>query len=102
MVDIVTNHNGWPGPSSTVDYTRFNPFNDAKYYHSPCPISNYSDQAMVEDCWLGDDKVELPDLRTEDQAVVDEYGAWIGELVANYSSELPPLIEQGMIHRSKC
>lgn len=86
MVDVVANHNGWNGSSGTVDYSRFHPFNDKKYYHNFCPISNYSDQAMVENCWLGDSSVELPDLNTEDQAVSDGYNTWIKQLVSNYSS----------------
>jgi alpha-amylase len=81
MVDIVTNHNGWNGIEQSVDYSRFHPFNDKKYYHDYCPISNYSDQAIVEDCWLGDSTVPLPDLKTEDQAVSDMYNTWIKELV---------------------
>lgn len=87
MVDVVTNHNGWNGPASSVVYSRFRPFNDKKYYHDYCPISNYSDQAMVENCWLGDSNYELPDLRTEDKAVSDEYNKWIKQLVSNYSSK---------------
>ena len=59
MVDVVTNHNGWNGSSDTVDYSRFHPFNDKKYYHDYCPISNYSDQVMVEECWLGDPRQTL-------------------------------------------
>ncbi|KAF2707853.1 glycoside hydrolase family 13 protein [Pleomassaria siparia CBS 279.74] len=85
MVDVVTNHNGWNGSADTVDYSRFHPFDDAKYYHPYCPITDYDNQTMVEDCWLGDPRVELPDLRTEDQAVADGYNYWIHELVSNYS-----------------
>jgi alpha-amylase len=85
MVDIVANHNGWNGSAGTVDYSRYHPFNNKKYYHNYCPISDYNNQAMVEDCWLGDPRVELPDLRTEDQFVVDGYSKWIKELVSNYS-----------------
>ncbi|KAF1951570.1 alpha-amylase [Byssothecium circinans] len=85
MVDVVPNHNGWNGTADSVDYSRFNPFNDKKYFNDFCVISNYSDQAMVEDCWLGDDLVPLPDLKTADQEVSDKYNSWIKELVSNYS-----------------
>jgi alpha-amylase len=85
MVDVVTNHNGWNGSASTVDYSRYHPFNNKKYYHDYCPVSDYGNQTMVEDCWIGDPRVELPDLRTEDQVVVDGYSKWIKELVSNYS-----------------
>ena len=36
-------------------------------------------------CWLGDDYVALPDLKTEDPRVVSIMGSWAQELVANYS-----------------
>ncbi|KAF2475422.1 alpha-amylase [Lindgomyces ingoldianus] len=85
MVDVVVNHNGWNGASTTVDYSKFHPFNNAKYFHSFCPVDNYSNQTNVEDCWLGDSKVELPDLKTEDSAVADGYNTWIKQLVSNYS-----------------
>ncbi|KAF2202529.1 alpha-amylase [Delitschia confertaspora ATCC 74209] len=85
MVDIVVNHNGWNGAASTVNYAKMQPFNDAKYYHPFCDITNYDNQGNVESCWLGDSKVELPDLNTEDSAVVSMYQSWIKGLVGNYS-----------------
>lgn len=84
MVDIVVNHNGWDGSSSSVDYTQFHPFNQQSYYHSYCTI-DYSNQDSVEDCWLGDSNVELPDLKTEDSTVASMYNTWIKQLVSNYS-----------------
>ncbi|KKY18231.1 hypothetical protein UCDDS831_g06022 [Diplodia seriata] len=84
MVDIVVNHNGWAGSASSVDYSRFNPFNSQDYYHSYCAV-NYDSQDSVEDCWLGDDTVALVDLNTEDSRVVEGYETWISQLVANYS-----------------
>jgi len=87
MIDIVVNHNGWPGPQSSVDYSRFNPFNNAGYYHNYCPIDNYNDQGKVEGCWLGDNNVMLPDLKTEDSIVAGMYQSWIKGLVAEYSSK---------------
>ncbi|KAF2871413.1 glycoside hydrolase superfamily [Massariosphaeria phaeospora] len=85
MVDVVTNHHGWNGSATTVDFSRFHPFNEAKYYHSYCAVRDYSDPVQVENCWIGDTNVSLPDLRTEDQAVTDEYSKWIRGLVSNYS-----------------
>ncbi|PVI02428.1 glycoside hydrolase family 13 protein [Periconia macrospinosa] len=85
MVDIVTNHNGWNGSADSVDYTRFRPFNDRKYYHDYCAIADYTDQVQVENCWLGDTTVPLPDLNTEDQNVRTMYGTWIKQLISNYS-----------------
>ena len=87
MVDVAPNHFGWPGPSNTTDYSQFNPFNDEKYFHSYCPINNYDNQTEVEDCWLGDDGVELVDVNTENPDVVSMYGTWIKGLISNYSSK---------------
>ena len=91
MVDIAPNHFGWPGPSNSTDYSLFKPFNDARYFHSYCPIDDYNNQTTVEECWLGDDKVELVDVNTEDPAVVETYGRWIKDLISNYSSRLKPI-----------
>ncbi|KAF2654406.1 glycoside hydrolase family 13 protein [Lophiostoma macrostomum CBS 122681] len=85
MVDIAPNHFGWPGPSNSTDYSLFNPFNDAKYFHSYCPVDDYDNQTNVEECWLGDEKVELVDVNTEDPAVVEIYNTWIEDLISNYS-----------------
>ena len=43
MVDVVVNHNAYWGSPSSIDYSKFTPFNDEKYYHSYCPI-NYNDE----------------------------------------------------------
>ena len=85
MVDIVVNHNGWAGAASTVDYSSFSPFNAEADYHSYCQI-DYSNTTSVQDCWLGDNNVILPDLKTESSTVMDGYQTWIKQLVSNYSS----------------
>jgi alpha-amylase len=87
MVDVVANHNGWPGAPNTVDYSQFHPFNNANHYHSYCPVEDYSNTTQVEDCWLGDSKVELVDLNTQNTDVINGYSKWISQLVANYSSK---------------
>ena len=87
MVDVVVNHNGWNGAPTTVDYSAFNPFNKESYYHPYCAIdfSDISNTTNIEQCWLGDTKVPLPDLRTEIPKVASGYQLWIHELVSNYS-----------------
>ncbi|PGH02056.1 alpha-amylase [Blastomyces parvus] len=85
MVDVVPNHMGYPGPSSSVDYSRFVPFNSESYFHPYCPITNYDDQAMVENCWLGDQTVSLPDLDSMQPEVQTIFNNWISALVSNYS-----------------
>ncbi|KAK5120650.1 hypothetical protein LTR85_006008 [Meristemomyces frigidus] len=87
MVDIVVNHNGYNGAPSTIDYSVFNPFNDEKYYHPYCSIdySDTSNATNIEQCWVGDESVPLPDLRTEDADVASGYQTWISQLVSDYS-----------------
>jgi alpha-amylase len=87
MVDVVVNHFAYAGSANLTNYSRFNPFNDASFYHPYCDITDYDDQDMVEKCWLGDEKVELVDVNTEDSRVIKTLQLWISTLVANYSSE---------------
>ena len=51
MADVVANHFAWAGTPNNVDYSTYRPFNDSKYFHSPCPINNYNNQAEVENVW---------------------------------------------------
>ncbi|KAH7413339.1 alpha-amylase [Cadophora sp. MPI-SDFR-AT-0126] len=83
MVDVVTNHMGYLGCGNCVDYSVFNPFNSKSYYHDFCLI-NYNDVNSIKNCWQGDNTVSLPDLRTEDSAVLNVWKAWITDLVAKY------------------
>ncbi len=85
MVDIVTNHYGSNGSGDSVDYSEYTPFNDQKYFHNYCLISNYDDQAQVQNCWEGDSSVALPDLRTEDSDVASVFNSWVKDFVGNYS-----------------
>ncbi|KAJ5358240.1 hypothetical protein N7541_005398 [Penicillium brevicompactum] len=85
MVDVVANHMGYAGIGSSVDYSVFNPFSSSSYFHSYCLISNYDDQSNVENCWLGDTTVSLPDLDTSQTSVQTIWNNWISDLVSNYS-----------------
>ncbi|KAJ5742037.1 hypothetical protein N7533_011446 [Penicillium manginii] len=85
MVDVVANHMGYNGAGNTVDYSVFNPFDSSSYFHSYCLISDYSNQANVEDCWLGDTTVSLPDVNTELSSVQTIWYDWVSALVSNYS-----------------
>jgi hypothetical protein len=42
MVDIVVNHNAWPGPPESVDFLAFNPFNQPSDYNLPYCAIDYS------------------------------------------------------------
>lgn len=85
MVDVVANHMGYDGAGTNVDYSAFTPFDSASYFHSYCEISDYSNQANVEDCWLGDTTVSLPDLNTSLDTVQTLWYDWVKGLVSNYS-----------------
>ncbi|KAI1503143.1 glycoside hydrolase family 13 protein [Biscogniauxia marginata] len=84
MLDVVTNHMGYNGCGTCVQYDIFNPFNSASYYHSYCSI-NYADTTSIQQCWQGDNTVSLPDLRTEDGGVRDTFNAWVADIVSTYS-----------------
>lgn len=87
MVDIVVNHNGWNGAPDTVDYSSFTPFNEKSQYHTPYCAIDYSDLSNttnIEQCWIGDQNVPLPDLRTEDTDVRTTYQTWISGLISQY------------------
>jgi len=85
MLDIVVNHFGYADANEDIDYSIFNPFNEQKYFHDYCGVSQPDNQTDVQQCWLGDGMVPLVDLRTEDLEVQNMYGEWISEMVANYS-----------------
>ncbi|KAJ5772754.1 hypothetical protein N7457_007650 [Penicillium paradoxum] len=85
MVDVVANHMGYAGSGNSVDYSVFTPFDSSSYFHSYCLISNYNDQSNVENCWLGDTSVSLPDLDTSQSAVQNIWYSWIADLVSKYS-----------------
>lgn len=76
MVDVVVNHFGFGGSSTAVDYSQYNPFNDASFFHSYCDITaspgNGADTTNLETCWLDSstdsDSVCLPDAATENSS----------------------------------
>ena len=87
MVDVVVNHFGWNGAPSSVDYSDFNPFNEESYFHPYCAI-NYDDMdntTNIQQCWMGDTTVSLPDLATEDADVASDLQKWIHGLISKYS-----------------
>lgn len=89
MVDVVINDMAQAidgsMPDQKIDYSKLQPFNDEKYYHKYCNITDYDDDKIAQECWLGVTNVALPDLDTESQEVTDMMGSWITGLVANYS-----------------
>ncbi|KAH8704142.1 putative alpha-amylase [Talaromyces proteolyticus] len=85
MVDVVANHMGYDGAGTDVSYSAFNPFNSQSYFHSYCEITDYNNLTMVQNCWMGDTTVSLPDLDTQSTDVQNMWYSWVGELVSNYS-----------------
>ncbi|EIN07658.1 glycoside hydrolase family 13 protein [Punctularia strigosozonata HHB-11173 SS5] len=81
MVDVVVNN----VMSTTINVTDWSPylFKDASYYHPYCPV-DFSNLTSEQDCWLGDDKVPLPDVNTADPAVQEAYGDWVQGFVQQY------------------
>jgi alpha-amylase len=78
---------GYDGPGDSVDYSVFNPFSSSSYFNPFCFIENYDNQDNVEQCWLGDSKVPLPDLDTSRTDVQNIWYDWVSGLVSNYSGE---------------
>lgn len=87
MLDVVVNHFGWNGDPASVDYSTFVPFNSSSQYHPYCPINfdDISNSTQLEQCWMGDTSVSLPDLRTEDEDVATQWNDWIADIVSTYS-----------------
>lgn len=81
MVDVVVNHFGSP---YIVDYSSYVPFNDGSYFHEEAFITDYNNQTMVEQGWLGNGQVPLPDIDTENPVVVSTFNQWISKLVQTY------------------
>ena len=82
MVDVVVNHFGPVDPSTS--YASFNPFDQSSYFHPYCLITDYNNQTDVEQCWLGDDKLALADVNTENPLVTWTFYTWIQSLVKKY------------------
>jgi alpha-amylase len=85
MVDTIVNDFAWNGAGKSVDYSVFNPFNKQEYFHNFCLIQNYSNPTDATECWLGDNTVSLPDLKTEDPFVVKVFQEWVTGFVQNFS-----------------
>ncbi|KAL5001265.1 glycoside hydrolase superfamily [Aspergillus recurvatus] len=90
MVDVVINNMAQGANSSTdrgpsINWSRLIPFNEKKYYHSFCSITEWNNSEQAKNCWLSTEVVALPDLKTEDERVVSMIQDWVKGLVGNYS-----------------
>lgn len=66
----------------------YGPFNTTSAYHPFCWITDYTNQTQVEQCWLGNSQVALPDINTEDPTVVAYWQRWVKNIVSTYSVDL--------------
>lgn len=87
MIDIVANNFASVGPGASVDYTQYKPFNDKKYFHAYCPITNYTDPKDYQECWLGNDELSLPDMDTESPEVRKIWADWAKQTIVEYESK---------------
>lgn len=76
-------------PTSTdipqsFDYSTLKPLSESSDYHTQCFITDYNNQTEVEQCWLGDSKLPLMDINTEDSSIISTYNDWISKLVSDY------------------
>lgn len=85
MVDVVINHVAATSSSDFTPSSSYGPFSATDDFHPFCWITDYTNQTNVEQCWLGDTSVALPDLNTESTTVVDYWNSWISGLVSNYT-----------------
>ncbi|AFR95631.1 alpha-amylase [Cryptococcus neoformans C23] len=85
QVDVVVNHVAATATSNFQPSAAYGPFSASEDYHPFCFITDYNNQTMVEQCWLGDDTVALADLNTENDSVVSYWNKWIKDLVSNYT-----------------
>ncbi|KAA8895252.1 alpha-amylase [Sphaerosporella brunnea] len=85
MVDVVPNHFAHAGPVAALDYSGFGePFATEDAFHEHCWITDWSDQRIVEECWLGDEKVALVDVDTALPWVQTTMNKWVKELIETY------------------
>ncbi|GLB36809.1 putative protein with domain of unknown function (DUF1966) [Lyophyllum shimeji] len=90
MLDIVVNHlvsvpkNG-STDIQTLDFSLIQPFSNASDYHPYCEITDYNNQTDVEQCWIGDKKLPLADLNTEDKDIVNTMNEWVKDIVKKYN-----------------
>ena len=85
MVDVVINHVAATSSNTFSPSPAYGPFSAQDDFHPFCWIEDYSNQTQVEQCWLGDTNVALPDLNTESATVVDYWNTWIRNLTATYA-----------------
>ncbi|KAE8353176.1 glycoside hydrolase superfamily [Aspergillus coremiiformis] len=89
MMDTVINNMAYmtngKNPATNIDYSVFTPFNDARYFHPYCKITDWNNYTNAQLCQTGDNLVALPDLFTEHDEVQQELEHWAQDIIATYS-----------------
>eukprot|EP00927_Polykrikos_kofoidii_P029254 TRINITY_DN25337_c0_g1_i1.p1 TRINITY_DN25337_c0_g1~~TRINITY_DN25337_c0_g1_i1.p1 ORF type:complete len:1790 (+),score=277.13 TRINITY_DN25337_c0_g1_i1:180-5372(+) len=110
MVDVVFNH---VGPSANKSFADYVPFNSEKYFHGSfdnhCRTDNpeMGDQHQREVCWNDFPGMQLPDLRTEDEAVQTELIKWAERLIQppfsvdGFHLDMVPFMNKTFLQRLK-
>jgi alpha-amylase len=72
--------------SSTPDFaSSFKSLPSATDFHPFCFVKDFNNQTESEQCWLGDDKLALVDVNTEDDKVVSQLHDMATKLVSDFS-----------------
>jgi len=85
MVDVVTNHFGYNGDVSTIDYSTLNPFKSSIDFHKFCEMQDTDNMTILTTCDLGTSSSPLPDVATTSPSVRAEFSKWIKQLISTYS-----------------
>lgn len=93
MVDVVVNHIpgiDMPGQNNITQPDAANLaamgslYTDPAQFHPFCPM-DYSNRTSEEICWMGDYKLWLMDVNTEDEGVQNILHSWINGFVKEYN-----------------
>ncbi|WVN88138.1 uncharacterized protein L203_103339 [Cryptococcus depauperatus CBS 7841] len=87
MVDIAVNNIPGVHASDALDSNALKQdgsrWTDPLEFHTKCDI-DYNNETSVEFCWLGDEKLPLMDVNTENPAVVSTLQSWIANFTKEY------------------
>ncbi|KAJ6498118.1 glycoside hydrolase family 13 protein [Mycena vitilis] len=81
MVDQVYNH--FANAGNVIEYPKFSPFDDSRYFHPKCKI-DWGNQTSIENCWMGNEDVWLADINTESPEVGEMLENHIASFVTKY------------------
>lgn len=80
MVDVVVNN--VMATTTSPDFTGYL-MQDPAHYHPYCRVQ-FGNTTSEQECWLGDERVPLPDVNTRHPEVIQRYGEWIQDMVKTY------------------